>query len=136
MSLKENNLDIDLSEVPDELFQLEVDESILKRIFSNLFNNSIEAMENRSHAKINVKLFKEMNRLIIVIIDNGRGMFEEVLSQLGTKNFSHGKESTARSGSGLGVYHAKNALAAICGELKFESNINVGTCVTLTIPFS
>ncbi len=109
-----------------------VDSRELKRVLSNLINNSVEAFENQK-GKINVDLKKISQNLIIEISDNGKGIPEHILNKLGQLGITHGKENSD-SGSGLGVYHAIQSVRKMNGQMKIESKQNQGTKITITLP--
>lgn len=103
-----------------------------KRIISNILNNSFEARPVRIplHIELNVSESKEY--IYIMISDNGNGIPEEIVKQLGSKKISYRKEHLG--GSGSGIYSAKCELLAWNGDLKIESQTSKGTKVYLKIP--
>ena len=106
----------------------------LKRIISNLVNNSVEAMFNAS-GKIIVGVNKQKDFNIIFIKDNGQGIPPEILKNLGQPGVSHGKQSDpSGSGNGLGVSHAKATVESWGGHLSISSKPGVGTTFELAIP--
>jgi signal transduction histidine kinase len=101
----------------------------LKRILSNLINNSFEAMDKPG--KVIVKLtIADTDEILISVVDNGKGMTEEVLKRLGEKDFSHGKNHPD-SGHGVGFSHAKKSIESLGGRLTVESKQNIGTTVNI-----
>lgn len=95
----------------------------LKRILSNLINNSIEACECKS-GFIQVSLEKSNGVVKIFIRDNGKGI---PLSRL---PFIFGRSFGKSSGNGLGLAHAKKYIESIGGNLEICSSAN-GTEVYL-----
>jgi len=108
-----------------------VEPSELARAVSNLINNSVEALPGSGLVSIQLKADDEFNK--ITIQDNGRGIPPEVLSKLGARGVTHGKENT-ESGSGLGIYHAKEFAEKAGGHFQIESALGQGTSVTLALP--
>lgn len=104
----------------------------LSRVISNLVNNSIEAFE-RSIGKVNIEIFSTSDLITITVQDNGKGIPSEILTQLGQRGVSHGKQGT-HSGSGLGVYHARETIEAAGGRLMITSTVGKGTRITITLP--
>lgn len=133
-AINHEGVEVDNSEVLIGTFSTRLSESDAKRIISNLFNNAVEATAEQTSRKIQVKTTANAEYLFINISDNGCGMSPDVLAQLGRKNFSFGKEGLQYSGAGLGVYHAKQTLDNIQGDLMFESMAGKGTQVTLKLP--
>lgn len=109
--------------------------SELKRVISNLINNAVEAFENKNGSiHVSVQLVKEKQLVEVSICDNGKGIPPEILTKLGEIQLSHGKESSDQSGSGLGVYHAKQIIRSFGGQLMIESTVGKGTMVRIELP--
>jgi anti-sigma regulatory factor (Ser/Thr protein kinase) len=108
-----------------------IDPSEFARVISNLLNNSIEAIPEAGRIKVEIRGYE--NSILVSIIDNGRGMSKEVLKRIGEKGLTFGKEGT-RSGSGLGLYHAKQTVESAKGSIEFESQLDQGTMVTIKLP--
>ncbi len=70
---------------------------------------------------------------MISIQDNGRGIDSEILSKLGKKGASFGKDGI-QNGFGLGIYHARSLVEGAGGRLEIESKLGQGTVVTLWLP--
>lgn len=128
---KNNNVEIviDLSESYG-LFA-NVNSVELKRVLSNLINNSVEAFSTKG--EILIKISGTDDQILLTIKDNGKGIPESVLSKLGEAGLTHGKEGT-ESGSGLGIYHAKSAIESFEGSFKIESTVGVGTLIKINLP--
>lgn len=109
-----------------------VDPVELKRVLSNLINNSIEAFPS-SGGKVSVKLSKTKNRVQISVADNGKGIPKEMLARIGEKGVSHGNEGST-AGSGLGLFHAKSTIESFLGNVSIESFENKGTSIVMQFP--
>lgn len=96
----------------------------------DLIDNSVEA--TTTNGMIRVTLDSDATSSIITVEDNGRGIPEHILPQLGNYRSTFGKPG----GNGLGLYHAKNTLQKINGELKITSKEGRGTKVQITISTS
>ncbi len=106
----------------------------LKRVLSNTINNSIEAFDTLRGGCIDVFLTADANSVILKIKDNGKGIPQHILDQLGQRGVSHGKEGT-QSGSGLGVYHAKKTIESFGGLFEIENNKSgQGVTISLSLP--
>ncbi len=103
-----------------------------KRVLSNLINNSVEALPNKSGSVI-VNIINRDHTVMVSIEDTGGGIPEDILKRLGEKGISHGKEGST-SGSGLGVYHAKQVIEATGGSFEINSKVGIGTTVKLCFP--
>ncbi len=72
----------------------------------------------------------------IVVEDNGIGMNEETLNNIYNEYFRSDRLSTEYvSGTGLGLSITKNLLDIMHGNIKIESEENVGTKVSLNLSF-
>lgn len=101
------------------------------RGISNLINNATEAIDGAG--AISVCVLTQDERVIITIEDSGRGIPPEVLSRVGERGFSFGKhQSTA--GFGLGISQIKEAVGRWGGSFRIESQVDIGTRVTITLP--
>lgn len=104
----------------------------LKRALSNLINNSVEALLNNK-GRIIIAIRNYNDFVSIIIQDNGKGIPEQVLKNLGEIGVTYGKEETL-SGSGLGVYHAKKTTEDCGGKFVIQSQEDCGTTITLSFP--
>ena len=115
-----------------------VNHSELSRVISNLVNNSVEAFEN-AKGKVSIGIRAENEKIVITVDDNGKGIPTHILTKLGERGVSHGKENSSTgtgliSGSGLGVAHARETIEAAGGEFSISSELGKGTLITLTLP--
>lgn len=109
----------------------DVNSSDFARVLSNIINNAVEATNGKG--RVTVALRAEAKHAIVEIRDNGTGIPAELVKKLGERGFTHGKAGT-ESGSGLGLYHAKEIINAASGQLEFESAFGIGTFVRITLP--
>ena len=119
--------DIDL-EFDIEPGRFKVDKERFASVISNLLNNSKEAMGSHAKLKIEGKTFGETYQ--IQIVDNGIGIPEEVINNIGKKGYSHGKVQ----GNGIGLYTAIQAIESFGGQLNINSKLGKGTTVILDLP--
>lgn len=100
----------------------------LKRVLSNLINNSVEAISSRG--SIDVDLSGDKDWIEIRVKDSGCGVPKSILPKVMERGFSYRKPE----GSGLGLYHARECARAWGGSLSFSSEVDRGTTVALTLP--
>ena len=107
--------------------------SALKRVLSNLLNNGYEArrLDHQTHFRIEVE--ESDQHISLKLIDNGKGIPEEVLSKLGVAKVTHGKSGSKTAGNGIGVYSAAQKIRAWAGDIKFRSQLGVGSEVELSL---
>jgi len=144
------NISAELSHESYGLFA-EIQPKEFKRILSNLINNAVEAMTGNGEIRIGLSSSpstssgsndvsrlscsdKTIDMIAIAITDNGKGIPEENIPKLMQKGVSFGKEKSQKSGSGLGLYHAKETIESWGGKIFIESKIDFGTSVTIFLP--
>ena len=104
----------------------------LARALSNLINNAVEAVAGSG--RITIGLHSTGENIEITITDTGKGIPEDILPRLAQKGFSYGKDSNGTSGSGLGLYHARQLVKSVGGTLAIQSRLGLGTTVSLILP--
>jgi two-component system C4-dicarboxylate transport sensor histidine kinase DctB len=97
----------------------------LEQVFINLFQNALEALENTTSGRIEVRAEETSLGVVITIADNGPGIPPEILDVLFTP-FNTSKER----GLGLGLVISKEILADYGGSIDVKSN-GSGTCFTI-----
>lgn len=103
------------------------EEESLKSLFTNLINNSIEAMDK--DPKIVIKFSKTRQWVITEIADNGRGISDENMKNLLTPFFT-----TKSRGTGLGLAIVKKIVDDHQGKLEIRSEEGKGTACRVYLP--
>lgn len=100
------------------------------RMFSNLINNAVEAIEGRK-GKICVDFGVKNQKIEIRVKDNGKGMPTEIVDKImEDKPVTSGKVD----GHGIGMQQIRRTLKAMNGEMSIKSTENIGTEIRLTFP--
>ena len=110
-------------DVPDSIFitlpendiSVFCDGEKLKAVFANLILNSVQALENSGNITISAK--DEPSKIIIEIMDSGKGIPEDLLPKIFEPLFT-----TKTSGTGLGLGICKNIVEQHKGKLSFKNN--------------
>ena len=105
-----------------------VDPSALKRVLSNLIDNSVEALNGEGSVRVGHEIRDDS--VEVYVIDTGPGMAAEVISKLGVEPISMGKEL----GHGLGLFSSRKLVESWGGSLKAESRAGKGTTLRIRIP--
>ena len=103
------------------------DQSMLRRVLSNLINNAVQAMPEGG--KLQVSAYQDAKNTVIEVQDSGVGIPEEVKSKLFTPLFT-----TKPKGQGFGLAVVKRLTEAIGGTVTYESELGKGTKFTLRLP--
>lgn len=110
-----------------------MDEMSLTRILSNLIDNSIKYSNVGSEIKIEV--IKSDCELIFNISDEGIGIPSEDLPYIFQRLYRVEKSRNSQTGgSGLGLYISNTLAQQLGGSLSVQSEVNIGSCFTLTLP--
>lgn len=121
-----NNVEVTTSKIGS--YQVCIDEQKLKQGLINIIKNGIEAIvENGTIHVYQYKLTKR--HITIAIEDNGKGMTETELEQIGLPFYT-----TKAKGTGLGMMVTYKLIQDMGGKLRYESELNEGTRVLLTLP--
>ncbi|NBX92683.1 MAG: sensor histidine kinase [Proteobacteria bacterium] len=104
-------------------------EQELKRVLSNLINNSVEAMDGMG-GKLCVGAQSSQERIEMWVQDAGKGVPGSLLSRLGERGFSFGK----KEGRGLGLSYAKETIEKNGGVFHINSKEKLGCRVVLSFP--
>ena len=104
----------------------------LTRVFVNLINNSVQALEHAEHGHILVSLRNSVTDgyYDIVFEDDGPGVAEENIPKLFTPNFT-----TKNGGSGLGLAISKSILDSCDAKISYSKSFALGgACFTILYP--
>ncbi len=105
-----------------------IDEAAFDAVIRHLIDNAIEA--SLPGNGVRVRLTHEPDRIIIAVIDKGRGMTDEFVHERLFRPFS----STKNSGFGLGAFQARVLLREAGGDLTVSSALDQGTTMRITLP--
>ncbi|MGB8001156.1 MAG: ATP-binding protein [Anaerobacillus sp.] len=122
-----HNIEINFCSRMQELM-LCMDPSQIKQVLINFIKNSIEAMPNGG--QIWIDLQENKSNITITIDDEGQGMTEDEVEQLGTPFYS-----TKGSGLGIGLSICFDIIKAHQGVVSIHSEKDKGTRVRLNLPY-
>ncbi len=118
----QNNLS---SSIPQDLPFIFVDKESMITVLNNLLINS---MQHTSCGVIEVAASFDNSYIMIEIRDNGSGIDSELLPNVTDRGV------TGADGMGIGLYLCKTVVSAHGGEFLVQSEKDVGTTVTFTVP--
>lgn len=121
-------VDLSLVCLEKPLFFGRVQKAELLRTLSSLIDNAVDGIQR--NGRVEVQLQSVGKQVHLSIWDNGKGIPDFLLPQLGQNRVSYGKTG----GSGLGLLHARKRVNGWGGELRVESVQNSFTRITLMIP--
>jgi PAS domain S-box-containing protein len=114
--------------IPD-LPLVQLDTSVVSALVFNLVTNAIQACSVGGSVELTASLTGGGASLSLVIADTGSGMTPEVLARCRELFFT-----TKPRGMGIGLALCDRALTDAGGQIRIESEVRVGTRITLSIP--
>ncbi len=105
------------------------DARALHQVMLNILTNASDALRGRPSQEIIIGIQKAGDRIVIRVKDNGCGIPNEQKKHL-FQPFS----TTKDHGTGLGLVIVKKMMLKMDGTVEIESQENIGSTVTLTLP--
>lgn len=106
----------------------------LERILTNLLDNALKFSNYGSRIDIIISENANNDSINIAIKDEGIGILPELQSRIFERTFRvEDSRNTKTGGSGLGLYIANELAQQIDASISVESELNVGTTMTLTL---
>ena len=106
------------------------DAELLKLVWNNLFSNAFKFTDDGG--RVSLTLASDGEYAAVKIADTGCGMTADVGAHIFEK-FYQGDTSHATQGNGLGLALVKRVVDIMQGEIGVESEVGVGTTVTVKI---
>ncbi|MCD4681377.1 MAG: response regulator, partial [Bacteroidales bacterium] len=128
---EERDLNLTLS-IPDNLPQVETDESKLQQILTNIIGNAVKFTEKGS---VDISVKHDQENIFIEVKDTGIGISKEMLPNIFDEfRQADGTSSRQFGGTGLGLAIANKMTEILGGNIKVKSKPGVGSVFTITIP--
>ncbi|HSB05199.1 MAG TPA: ATP-binding protein, partial [Thermodesulfobacteriota bacterium] len=115
------------TEIDSDLPPIQMDEEKLTQALINIMKNGMQAMEQGGLLCIETHAFRD--RVEIKISDTGTGIPTDQMEKIFNYYYT-----TKEKGVGLGLPIAHRIIEAHGGQLKLESQIGMGTKVTILLP--
>ena len=103
----------------------------LQQIFLNVMLNSMQAIEVQGEIQIEIHNHDRSRQIQIMILDDGSGIPDTVIDKVFDPYFS-----TKRTGTGLGLFVVRRALARYGGEICFHQRRPRGSICHITLPYT
>lgn len=103
------------------------DKDKMKQVFINLFSNALKFTE--MNGKILIKLYKDNKNIILEVIDNGIGIYQEDLPFIFERLYRGDKSRNQIEGTGIGLTIVKNILDLHNAMIEVDSKEGAGTTV-------
>lgn len=105
------------------------DKDGLEQVFMNLALNASEAMDKGG--RVDIATYTEDDKVVITVSDTGSGIEEAMIETIFEPFIT-----TKDDGNGLGLFVSYGIIQNHNGNLEVESQLDVGTTFTITLPIS
>jgi len=129
MSAEQKDVSISISTCGPELLMM--DQTLITNLLLNLLGNAVKYSKIGGHVEI--ILFSERRNVVLKIKDDGIGISKEDLPKVFNR-FFRSEHSGDKEGTGLGLAIVKWIVDVHRGEIKIESELSIGTTVTVYFP--
>lgn len=109
---------------------IDIPSEALVTITGNLIDNALDSMNNSSNKarELSVGVFTTPGKLLLIVQDSGIGIAEGFMEKIFDNGFS-----TKGSGRGVGLFHTKQLIESMGGEIYVESEVGKGSCFTVKL---
>ena len=123
-----------------DLFETSFDHDKIERILFNLISNAFKFTREHGHVSVLLNLQKstleDNDVLEIKVIDTGIGIPTEKFDKIFERFFQNETPGfMVNQGSGIGLAITKEFVKLHKGTISVESELNEGSCFTVTLPF-
>jgi signal transduction histidine kinase len=122
-----------ITEWEEPLGRMEADEAVLTTALFNILENAVDACaEDRSRPvhRITFRAGGQSDQVVFEIADDGVGMTPAAREKVFDMFYS----SKGRSGTGLGLFIARQVIHQHGGTIRVESTAGVGSCFRVQLP--
>lgn len=118
-----------LTELDEALPYLNFDREQINRVFVNLLDNAVQAMEQKGHVQITTKHDAKRRRVVVTVADDGPGINAEDMDKLFLPYFTR-----KRTGTGLGLAIVQRIITDHEGQIRAGRNEPKGAVFTFELP--
>ena len=127
---REAQKDIELIiELDHDLPLINFDREQLKRVFVNLFDNAVQAMNQKGRLWVGTKYDTKRKRAVVAVADEGPGIAPEDQERLFVPYFTRKK-----TGTGLGLAIVRRIITDHEGQIQVRNNQPKGAVFTFDLP--
>lgn len=127
---REAQKDIELMvDLDEDLPPINFDREQLRRVFVNLFDNAVQAMNQKGRMWVGTKYDTKRRRVVVTVADEGPGITPEDQERLFVPYFTRKK-----SGTGLGLAIVRRIITDHEGQIHVGNNHPKGAVFTFDLP--
>lgn len=119
------------ADIPAQPTYVHIDRSQMIRVYTNLLQNAIQALEGKQNGRVEVSLQITEGHVLTAVMDNGKGIAPDLQDRLFKPYFT-----TKTSGTGLGLAMSRKIVELWKGSIWFESEEGSGTTFFIRLPLS
>jgi len=123
------DIEFDTQYARDVPTPIQIDSEQMKRVFINLFDNAIDAMNKKGKIRVDTAFNKQLQSVRIEVSDTGPGISLKDKERLFLPHFS-----TKSKGSGLGLAIVDQVITEHDGSIEVENNKPYGAKFIIQIP--
>lgn len=133
--IEQANLSV-ISNIPDDLPLVDIDQQTIERVFNNLLDNAIR--HTPEGGVIHVQVSKQDTHLRVLVEDSGRGIEPDMREKIFERFMQSDRSQRYRGskGSGLGLTFCRLAVDAHGGRIWVEEGVRGGAAFYFTLPLS
>jgi len=125
-TLQQKHIELEII-LKDPELTVEADPNLVEQVLINLLVNAMEAVKDKTDARIVLSAFASIgNKIVLKIADNGAGMSPEIIDKIFIPFFS-----TKKSGSGIGLSLCKQIMMLHRGNIQVQSVEGEGSAFML-----
>jgi len=124
------NLSINYRFTAPILSEVKIPKTDFYRVFSNIINNSIDALESKNDKEIMVTVAPHKSSIEIEITDNGVGIPENCQHEIFIEGHS------LKGGTGLGLSYSKSTIRSWGGNITLKKSNSNGTTFVISVPLA
>ncbi|QES89098.1 sensor histidine kinase [Rhizosphaericola mali] len=125
--LSQSNIELEII-LPEMHLEINADKNLLEQVFINLMLNAIDAVKGTINPCIQLYAAKENGKIMIKVVDNGKGMSTAIQERIFIPFFS-----TKGSGSGIGLSLCKQIILLHGGSIYVHSIEGKGSQFIISI---
>lgn len=107
----------------------------INSIITNLISNATRFV-NKEDGRIDISVNRMQDNLVLTVKDNGCGIQNKEKNFVFLRLYQASNNKTVREGSGIGLYLVKKFVQLHQGTIQMESQYQIGTSFTITIPIN
>jgi len=114
---------------------IKADKFLLSKVLQSILRNAIKSTEN-GHIKVESFVAHEQNMFIIRIFDTGKGITEEILSNIFENRVTQKTDILKSEKTEFDLVQCKKIIEQHGGTISAKNNENVGATFTVTLPIN